>query len=195
MIDEAAIQGIIEATGCPCQGAGHAGHAGATMSPQARLKHLRHGVDVQPITMGTKQDRMQYELAATPIHAQHTQHAAVPPAGHAGMDHSQHAGMDHGAMGHDMSDPSMAAAMERDMRNTFFIALLLTEIARKAQELRLLLIAGVGLTLIVTNRLRPDLVALLVLLGLGISQVPSRAAQDRLRIIRRELAVASAPTS
>jgi di/tricarboxylate transporter len=39
------------------------------------------------------------------------------------------------------------------------------------QELWLLLIAGVGLTLIVTNRLRPDLVALLVLLGLGISQV------------------------
>jgi Cu2+-exporting ATPase len=126
MIDKAAIQGIIEATGCPCAGDAHAAHAGSTMLPQARLEHLRHGVDVQPITMGTKQDRMQYELAATPIHAQHSQHAAVPPAGHAGMDHSQHAGMDHGAMGHDMSDPSMAAAMERDMRNTFFIALLLT---------------------------------------------------------------------
>src|SRR3712207_9343766 len=29
-------------------------------------------------------------------------------------------------MGHDMSDPNMAAAMERDMRNKFFVALLLT---------------------------------------------------------------------
>ena len=29
-------------------------------------------------------------------------------------------------MGHDMSDPGMAAAMERDMRNRFFVALLLT---------------------------------------------------------------------
>lgn len=36
------------------------------------------------------------------------------------------AGMDHAAMGHDMSDPGMAAAMERDMRTKFFIALLLT---------------------------------------------------------------------
>jgi Cu2+-exporting ATPase len=105
------------------------------MSPQARLEHLRHGVDVQPITMGTKQDRMQYEMAATGAHAQHIgmdhgQHAGMgqAPEGGAGMDHSTHgdAGMDHGAMGHDMSDPSMAAAMERDMRTTFFIALLLT---------------------------------------------------------------------
>jgi len=39
------------------------------------------------------------------------------PATHA--DHGDH-------MGHDMSDPGMAAAMERDMRNRFFVALLLT---------------------------------------------------------------------
>lgn len=38
-------------------------------------------------------------------------------------------------------------------------------------ELLLILIAGAGLTLIISNRLRPDLVALLVLLGLGISRV------------------------
>ena len=37
-----------------------------------------------------------------------------------------HAAMGHGAMEHDMSDPGMAAAMERDMRNKFFVALLLT---------------------------------------------------------------------
>src|SRR3712207_7509999 len=65
------------------------------------MRHLGHGVDAQPISMGTKHDRMQYEMSAT------------------GADHGDH-------MGHDMSDPDMAAAMERDMRNRFFIALLLT---------------------------------------------------------------------
>jgi Cu2+-exporting ATPase len=56
---------------------------------------------MQPISMGTKHDRMQYEKPAT--HADHGDHAD-----------------------HDMSDPNMAAAMERDMRNRFFVALLLT---------------------------------------------------------------------
>src|ERR671920_2600004 len=48
-----------------------------------------------------KHDRMQYEMPAT--HADHGDHAD-----------------------HDMSDPNMAATMERDMRNKFFVALLLT---------------------------------------------------------------------
>jgi Cu2+-exporting ATPase len=141
MIDEAAIRQLIEATGCPCEEAGadghthHVDHAQASAA-QARLENLRHGVDIQPITMGTRHDRMQYELPATGAHSQHAHHAAAArPAGHAGMDHSAHAGAerDHSAhdgghdhMGHDMSDPGMAAAMERDMRNKFFIALALT---------------------------------------------------------------------
>lgn len=41
-----------------------------------------------------------------------------------GMD--EHAAMDHGGMAHDMSDPTMAAAMERDIRNRSIVALLLT---------------------------------------------------------------------
>jgi Cu2+-exporting ATPase len=53
--------------------------------------------------MRTKHDRMQYEMPATQV------------------DHDAHADM-----GHDMSDPGMAAEMERDMRNKFFVALLLT---------------------------------------------------------------------
>ena len=65
------------------------------------MQHLGHGVDTQPISMGTKHDRMQYEMPAT--HADHGDHAD-----------------------HDMSDPNMAATMERDMRNKFFVALLLT---------------------------------------------------------------------
>ena len=51
----------------------------------------------------------------------HTGHTAA--AGSGAMDHSS---MGHGGMDHDMSDPGMAAAMEIDMRNKFFIALLLT---------------------------------------------------------------------
>jgi Cu2+-exporting ATPase len=34
--------------------------------------------------------------------------------------------MDHGTMGHDMSDPAMARVMEADMRNRFFVSLVLT---------------------------------------------------------------------
>jgi P-type Cu2+ transporter len=37
-----------------------------------------------------------------------------------------HGAIDHGGMAHDMSDPAMAAAMERDIRNRFLVALLLT---------------------------------------------------------------------
>jgi Cu2+-exporting ATPase len=149
IIDEAAIRQLIEATGCPCEEAGadghaHHGHHAQAGAAQARLENLRHGVDVQPITMGTRHDRMQYELPATGAHGQHAHHAAAAhPAGHAAMDHrahgaakdpgapagaegehSAHGGHDH--MGHDMSDPGMAAAMERDMRQKFFIALALT---------------------------------------------------------------------
>ena len=138
MIDEAAIRGIIEATGCPCDaGDEHTGDEHhTTMSPHARLQHMRHGVEVQPITMSTKQDRMQYELPATGAHTHHAHHAtaAPPPAGgehaatgHGAMEHGDHGGHGgHDHMGHDMSDPGMAAAMERDMRQKFFIALLLT---------------------------------------------------------------------
>jgi Cu2+-exporting ATPase len=50
------------------------------------------------------------------------------PVDHAAMGHGDvdHAAMDHGGMAHDMSDPAMAAAMERDIRNRFLVALLLT---------------------------------------------------------------------
>jgi P-type Cu2+ transporter len=46
---------------------------------------------------------------------------------HAAMDHGAHAGHHgHGGMAHDMSDPALATAMERDMRRRFFVALVLT---------------------------------------------------------------------
>jgi cation transport ATPase len=219
------IEVLIATTGCDCMPEtsktqqDHAAHEmGHVMQPSGagRLEQLRHAVDVQPITMGTKHDRMQYELPATNAHAHHHTHVSgrpraaaapvtsavaqpspadqfdasslpmrhdTPGAGTAGtidhsahvdmhhdsppgvgtmdhgahmgmrhdapnaedatdhsshvgmrhdsssgagvMDHSAHAGMHHG-MDHDMSDPGMAAAMERDMRTKFFIALVLT---------------------------------------------------------------------
>ena len=50
----------------------------------------------------------------------HAGHGAAPPAeiGHAAMGHGGH-------VGHDMSDPRMAAAMEADMRRRFWISLVL----------------------------------------------------------------------
>ena len=171
------IERLVATTGCPCGPAeGHAGHE-AEPTGQGKMQHLAHAVDVQPITMGTKYDRMQYEMPATPAHSRHhgpvpaaapteppqdhaamdlaaparagamdhaaMDHAAPARAGamdHAAMDHGsaaapagamdhagmEHGGMEHGGMEHDMSDPGMAGAMERDMRNKFFIALLLT---------------------------------------------------------------------
>src|SRR5919202_35638 len=96
------IEQVITLTGCDCKPAEvEEHHHGAMASPERRIQHLGHGVDTQPISMATKQDRMQYELPAT--HADHGDHAD-----------------------HDMSDPAMAATMERDMRNRFFVALLLT---------------------------------------------------------------------
>ncbi|MGH2968732.1 MAG: heavy metal translocating P-type ATPase, partial [Solirubrobacteraceae bacterium] len=75
---------------------------------------LAHAVQVAPITCGTKCDRMQYELPHTAADEQHRDPAHEAP--HDGE----------GGMSHDMSDPTMAAAMERDMRNRFFVALALT---------------------------------------------------------------------
>ena len=52
-------------------------------------------------------------------------HTDQPPGQQpAAMEHSGHDG--HGGMAHDMSDPAMAASMERDIRNRFFVALALT---------------------------------------------------------------------
>jgi Cu2+-exporting ATPase len=47
-------------------------------------------------------------------------------ARHAHVDPADYPNGGHGDMDHDMSDPTTAAAMERDMRDRFFVALLLT---------------------------------------------------------------------
>jgi P-type Cu2+ transporter len=97
------VEQVITQTGCDCKPmeVEDEHHHEAMAPPERRMQHLGHGVDTQPISMGTKHDRMQYEMPATPA------------------DHGDH-------LGHDMSDPNMAATMERDMRNRFFVALLLT---------------------------------------------------------------------
>jgi Cu2+-exporting ATPase len=103
MIDEAAIRQLIGGTGrCSC----------GPDEPGGETAHMHHQAQMAPITMGTKQDRMQYELPASGAHAHHEM---------AHGEASSHAGMDH-----DMSDPKMAKAMELDMRNRFFVALVLT---------------------------------------------------------------------
>jgi Cu2+-exporting ATPase len=56
------------------------------------------------------------------------------------MDHAEHAGMAH--VGHDMSDPRMAAAMEADMRRRFWISLVLALPVVAYSGLGMLLLGG-----------------------------------------------------
>jgi Cu2+-exporting ATPase len=93
------------------------GVSGRGKDVHVTMAHLEHQTQMAPIAMGTKMDRMQYEMPATA--AQHV-HEKMQ---HRGQDHTA---MAHGGMDHDMSDPKMARAMELDMRNRFFVALLLT---------------------------------------------------------------------
>ncbi len=140
MITPEAIEQVIASAGCSCApagGADDAAHLQVQPPPARRLERLRHGVDVQPITMGTKHDRMQYELPATEArpshsathghstghaahatigHAEHARHTEQPVPAHEQltMDHGEHATMDHTSMGHDMTRVDHAA-MGHDM--------------------------------------------------------------------------------
>ena len=103
MIDEPGIRALVNESGrCSCAGEEHS----------AGMTHLGHRAQMAPMAMGGAHDKMQYEMPSTAAHAEHD-------AGHAQA--ISHAGMDH-----DMSNPKMAKAMERDMRGRFFVALLLT---------------------------------------------------------------------
>jgi Cu2+-exporting ATPase len=104
LIDEETLRNAVRERGYRCDG----DPGGPTTG------RLAHAAQLAPITCGTKFDRMQYELSHTRGHGEH--HAPSHEAGDEGE----------GGMSHDMSDPTMAAAMERDMRNRFFVALILT---------------------------------------------------------------------
>ena len=104
LVDEEQVRRAVRERGYRCEG----DPDGTTTG------RLAHTAQLAPITCGTKCDRMQYELPHTRADAEH--HDPSEEAAHEG----------HGGMSHDMSDPTMAAAMERDMRNRFFVALALT---------------------------------------------------------------------
>jgi Cu2+-exporting ATPase len=97
------------ALGCRCELPGAAEAVGGD------LPALAHAADMAAVTLNTTADRMQYEFPATAAAKGH-EHGRTALTAHA----------DHAAMGHDMSDPRMAKAMEADMRNRFFLALALT---------------------------------------------------------------------
>jgi Cu2+-exporting ATPase len=107
MVDEAEIRGLIDGSGrCRCGDGEAAAHATPSMA------HLAHRAQMAEVTLGGPHDRMQHEMPSTAAHAAHE-------AGHKKA-------ASHGGMDHDMSDPAMAKAMERDMRDRFFVALALT---------------------------------------------------------------------
>jgi Cu2+-exporting ATPase len=96
------VEALISESGCCCP----------VSKPSTDMTHLHHRAQMEEVTAGSKHDRMQYEMPSTSAHAVHNE-GHREAKGHAGMDH-------------DMSDPKMAKAMEKDMRNRFIVALVLT---------------------------------------------------------------------
>jgi Cu2+-exporting ATPase len=112
MITLQEIEHIIADTGCACAPAdGAPEHARHVLpSERRRLQRLQHAVDVQPITMSTKHDRMQYELPATSADPAQRSTKAAP---HAPTDHSAHMGMNHAMpAGHPMAGKEAAGPMD-----------------------------------------------------------------------------------
>ena len=99
-VDEEGVRRVVRETGYRC--------AGDPAPPSAG--ELAHAARMTPITCCTTHDRMQYELPRTRAASEHE-----PPGAEA-----------HEGMGHDVASPDMAGAMARDMRNRFFVALVLT---------------------------------------------------------------------
>jgi P-type Cu2+ transporter len=108
-IDEGRIRELIAERGYRCA----MDRDGAVAAEHRSAGQLGHDAQLAPICCGTKHDRMQYEL---PHSAAEQEHAEVEPG-----DPDADAGMDH-----DMSDPTVARAMEDDMRRRFFLALALS---------------------------------------------------------------------
>ena len=104
LTDEQAIRRSVRELGYHCEGD----------PDRTTTGQLAHTAQLAPITCGTRCERMQYELPHTRAEAEHRHPSAEAP--HEGR----------GGMSHDMSDAMMAAAMERDMRDRFLIALALT---------------------------------------------------------------------
>src|SRR4051794_18193513 len=79
------LAAAVRAAGCPCEPVeGHVSRTGGAGS--VSTAHLAHRAQMAPITLGTKQDRLQYELAATGVGAERLVHqhpplpVAPPPA-------------------------------------------------------------------------------------------------------------------
>ncbi len=146
MIGLAEIESVISVSGygCNCAPANHHGP-----SVTGELDGLAHDVDMAAVTMNTAADRMQYEFPSTPaarlhraelgqqattLRAAQTEEVATRAASEVTGEHASHmappstgarptpGGHDH----HAVSDPSLARAMEVDMRNRFIFALILT---------------------------------------------------------------------
>jgi P-type Cu2+ transporter len=99
-VHEEGVRRVVRETGYRC--------AGDPAPPSAG--ELAHAARMTPITCCTTHDRMQYELPRTRAASEHDPPGAEAQEG----------------MGHDVASPDMAGAMARDMRNRFFVALVLT---------------------------------------------------------------------
>jgi P-type Cu2+ transporter len=107
-LDASRIRDLIAARGYSCAMDGAEPELAEGRRSAAQLGH---DTQLAPICCGTKHDRMQYEMPHSV--AEHAHDSVEPTDEHAGMDH-------------DMSNPKVALAMERDMRRRFFVALVLS---------------------------------------------------------------------
>ncbi len=125
------------ATPAPSLHADHRVDAGPASTSIPAPDHATHGRTASPPTTApTGRAAPSAPAPATghaghetpsPADAAHAAHGgARPPAPHGDGSAAADAHATQGAMGHDMSDPRMAKAMEADMRRRFFVALLLT---------------------------------------------------------------------
>ncbi len=107
---------------------GHQPSHSITVDPDARAEIGREALQqdthvTSPAAHDAMQSYSQVEATTTNREVATMDHAAMGQTGMAGMDHAK---KKQGGMSHDMSDPSMAKAMEEDIRNRFFFALIFT---------------------------------------------------------------------
>jgi Cu2+-exporting ATPase len=101
----------------------------ATAPPAAHSNHVAH---VTPAYVETADPQVAHASLGHALdpHPEAGDHNGIDHAGMGITDHDAHGAhaghAGHGGMAHDMSDPAMASAMERDIRNRFFVALALT---------------------------------------------------------------------
>ncbi|MBN9391064.1 MAG: copper-translocating P-type ATPase [Chloroflexi bacterium] len=125
-VDETRLREMLKDCGFAC---GEPVSLTSSVTVHDHMAHQQHGME-GAVAVKTEVNKSPAEIKTSEVQGPHQAHAhhpgmsmAAPGTAQAGAEHK---GMTHDMMGHDMSDPAMARAMEADMRNRFFLSLVLT---------------------------------------------------------------------